>query len=58
VSFTDGGSCARVSESGLWCITLRSAAPLPRRVSQMGTTADVDVPQDQQLPSYRIVVEA
>jgi hypothetical protein len=47
---------AHVTQQGEGCLTFRSAAPLPRRLSSLPLVSDGH--QQEQLPACRIVVEA
>jgi hypothetical protein len=56
------GTRAHVTQPGQLCLTLRSAAPLPRRPAALPHAAAADGPhsrhRQQQLPAYRVIVEA
>jgi hypothetical protein len=49
---------AHITQEGAGCLTLRSAAPLPRRSSSPQALAAADGRQQDQLPAYRVVVDA
>jgi hypothetical protein len=49
---------AHITQEGAACLTLRSAAPLPRPLSSLSLAAADGRQQQDQLPAYRIVIES